>query len=58
MRRQRNTFQMKEKEKKSEKEINVMEKSNLPDQELKVTAVKMLTKLKEEWKNSVRFCVF
>ena len=49
---------MKEKEKKSEKEINVMEKSNLPDQELKVTAVKMLTKLKEEWKNSVRFCVF
>ena len=41
MRRQRNTLQMKEKEKTSEKELNEREISNLCDGEFKVMVIKM-----------------
>ena len=46
MRRWRNTFQMKEKHKISEKELNKTKISNVADKEFKVMVIKMLTKLR------------
>ena len=45
MRRQRNNFPMKEKDKSSVEEQNEMEISDLPDNEFEVTVMKMLPKL-------------
>ena len=45
MRRLRNTFQTKEQNKTSEKELNEIEISHLPDKGFKVIAIKMLSKL-------------
>lgn len=39
MERQRNKFRMKEQEKNSEKELNGMEISNLPDREFKIMVI-------------------
>ena len=39
-------FQMKEQDKTSEKELNKVKISNLPDKEFKVMITKMLTKLR------------
>lgn len=47
MRRQRYVLQTKERDKISEKELNAMEISNLPDKEFKVLVIKMLTELRE-----------
>ena len=46
MRRQRNILQTKEQGKTSEKELNEVEISNLPDKEFKVTIIKMFTELR------------
>ena len=46
MRRQRNMPQVKEEEKSSEKEVNEMESSNLPDIELKRMGIRLLKELK------------
>ncbi len=45
MRRQRDNFPMKEKDKSSVEEQNEMEISDLPDNEFEVTVMKMLPKL-------------
>ena len=42
---QRNMFQMKEQDKTSEKELNKMETSNLPDKNSKVMVIKLLIRL-------------
>lgn len=47
MRKQRNMFQMKTKDKTSEKYLDAMEISNVPDKELKEIVIKMLTKIGE-----------
>ena len=44
MRSQRDVFQMKEQDKTSEKELNEVEISNLPNEEFKIMIIKMLTK--------------
>lgn len=41
-------LQIKEQDKSSEKDLNEMEMSNLPEKEFKVTVIKMLTKKGEE----------
>jgi len=46
--RQKNIFSMKEQEKSSGKELNKMEIHNLPYKEIKVTIIRMLTKLRKE----------
>ena len=38
-------FQMKEQDKTSEKDLSAIEISNVPDKELKVMVIKMLTKI-------------
>ena len=45
MRRQRNMFQIRGRDKSSEKELNETEKNNLPDKEYKVMVISMLTEL-------------
>lgn len=45
MKRQWNTFQTKEQDKSSEKELNRMEISNLPYKEFKLIVIRMLTNL-------------
>ena len=45
MRRQRNTFQVREKDKTPEKELSETEMSNLPDREFKQRVLRMLTDL-------------
>lgn len=54
MGRQRNIFQRKKQDKTSEKDPSEIEISNLPDKEFKVMVIKMLTKTREEWMNTVR----
>ena len=46
MRRQKKTFQTREQDQTPEKDINKMERSNLPDKEFKVMVIKLLTKLR------------
>lgn len=53
MRRRRNIFQRKEKDKTSDKEPNEMEINNGPDKDFKVKVTKMLTEPRE-WINTVR----
>ena len=48
MRRQRNTAQMKEQIKTPEKELNKMDRSNLPDAEFKTLVIRMLKELSED----------
>ena len=50
----KNTFWKKEQDKTSEKELNETEINNLPGKEFKIIVTNMLTKLGEEWTNSVR----
>ena len=45
MRRQRNTFQVREQDKTPEKELSETERSNLPDREFKQRVLRMLTDL-------------
>ena len=45
MRRQRNTFQVREQDKTPEKKLNETEMSNLPDREFKQRVLRMLTDL-------------
>ena len=54
MGRQRNIFQMKKQAKTLEEDPSEIEISNLPDKEFKVMVIKMLTKTREEWMNTVR----
>ena len=53
MRRQRNTAQMKEQIKTPEKELNKMDRSNLPDAEFKTLVIRMLKELSEDL-NSIK----
>ena len=46
VRRQKNVLQIKKQDKSPEKDLNRMKTNNLPNKELKVIAIKMLTKLK------------
>ena len=48
MRRQRNTAQMKEQIKTTEKELNEMEISNLSNAELKTLVIKLFNELSED----------
>ena len=48
MRRQRNMAQMKEQIKTSEKQLNKMEISNLPDAEFKIQVIRMIKKQSED----------
>ena len=54
MGRQRNIFHMKKQTKTLEEDPSEIEISNLPDKEFKVMVIKMLTKTREEWMNTVR----
>ena len=45
MKRQRSTFQIKEQDNSSEKELNKTEINNLPDKEYKLIIIRMLTDL-------------
>ena len=45
MRRQRNTFQVREQDKTPEKELNEKELNSLPDKEYKLKFIRMLTDL-------------
>ena len=45
MKKQRNTFQMREQDKTLEENLNERELSNLPEKEFKVIVIKMLTEL-------------
>ena len=54
MRKQKNMFQIKTQDKISEKDLSDMKISNLPDKEFKVIVIKMLTKLRRVWMNTVR----
>ena len=47
-------LQMKEQNKTSEKELNEMEVSNLPDEEFKVMVIKLLTELERRMNEHVR----
>lgn len=49
MKKQRNVFQMKEQDKTSEKQLNKIEISNLPDKMFKVMVINLLANLVEEW---------
>ena len=55
MRRQRNMFQTKEKDKWPEKDINEMELSNSLNKEFKAMVIKMLTELRRMDKHSRNF---
>lgn len=52
MRRQRTVLQMKEQNKASEKELNKMEISNLPNRECKVMVMKVVSKLGRRMENT------
>ena len=57
MRRPRNTFQTKEPDKASEKnKLNETEISNLSDKEFKVMVIKIFTKPRRKWMNTVQTC--
>ena len=48
MSQQRNMFQTKEQGKTSEKELNKLEISNLPNKEFKITIIRMLNELRRK----------
>ena len=52
MRQQRNTFQIKEKNKTTQRQLNKMDTSNLIDTEFKTLVIRMLNELREEQMNS------
>jgi len=56
MREQRNTFQTKEQDQTSEKELNEIGLRNLPAKELKLMVINVITDLGgERWKNNTNF---
>ena len=54
MKKQKNMFQAKEQDKISEKDLNEMKLSGLPDKEYKIMALNMLTELERKWLNKVK----
>ena len=50
----KNTFQMEEQDKISEKKLSEIQISNLPDEEFKIMVLKMLMSSGEHWMNKVR----
>ena len=52
MRQQRNTFQIKEKNKTTQRQLNKMDTSNLIDTEFKTLVIRMLNEFREEQMNS------
>ena len=53
MRKQRYMFQMKEQNKTTEKEINKMETSNLPEAEFKTLVLRMLNELSDNFNKEI-----
>ena len=49
-------YQMKEKDKTSEKQLNEVEIGNLLEKELRIMIVKMIQDLKKEWRQRSRRC--
>ena len=49
-------FQMKEQDKTSEKDLNEIEMNNLPEEEIKMMVIKMLTELRRTWKTQTDNC--
>ena len=49
-------YQMKEKDKTSEKQLNEVEIGNLLEKELRIMIVKMIQDLKKEWRQRPRRC--
>ena len=56
MKGQRAMYQMKEKDKTSEKQLNEVEIGNLLEKELRIMIVKMIQDLKKEWRQRSRRC--
>ena len=49
-------FQMKEQDKTSEKDLNEIEMNNLPEEEIKMMVIKMLTELRRTRKTQTDNC--
>ena len=56
LKRQRTMYQMKEKDKIPEKQLNEVERGNLPEIEFRIMRVKMIQEYEKEWRQRSRRC--